>query len=436
VHASPRCRWRTDDPEPSDPPGTDPGEPNENPPEEPPENGAVPRPPHSFRGDPRFDLDDLTPTQRAHYTKLLDELTDTNNQKAILEYAASDDVFVYGRRVHGYIQSTLTAYRMTGDLRLLDHVDTITERMRAELEDGWRDTIDGTDGTSDGYLNWVWRNDENDASRMGKDVGRQIDEMRTHALIAMIAYAFEQNRDLESPSGVDYGERADFWTDYLVNHFEAKWRERRNKQTGFPIMQHPGVSTYYAWTKWHYYMAKITGDDAYLNEANRMARELRNGIRTVQTPTGPAYVWTGNLESMSSSRNYLQATSYASGVLGNVVTFHLDGFHDWASDEEPARYARTFTEFIMDTDDPNRNGFARDVGGGVERAGIPASPEDQWPRRTASTYVNYHYVFASAWDETGEIARVSTQIQERYSDLDTSRLAAGLFVDSYLNSRE
>ena len=384
----------------------------------------------SLHGDPDFTRSQLTAQQRTHYDRLWHEINDPDNHQYLMQLAASDDAFTYARDLHGYIQVILTAFRITGDLALLDHVDTIAQRMRQELRDEWRGTTDGTDGTTDGYLNWVYRQDPRDTYRMGKDTGK-LDEMRLHSIIAMIAYTLDLNRDLDSPNGHDYAAHADFWHDYLINHFEAKWRERTGKETGFPFLTHPGTSVYYAWTLYHYFMGRLTHDDAYLTEATRMADTLWDEIRTTTTPTGTAYVWAGNITSLSSSRNYLQATGYASGVYGSSITFHLEGFHNWASEEHLHAFARTFTEFIASPDDTDGKTFASDIGGGTTRAGLPS--DDSWPRRTESWFTSRSYALISAWDTTNQIANLTQQIQDNHPNHDTTHLTTALLLHASLH---
>jgi hypothetical protein len=382
----------------------------------------------AIQGDRDFVPDRLADEERALYERLWRGIEDPGNLERIMRLAASDDIFTYGRTLHGYVQPILTVFRVTGDLALLDHVDVIAERMREELRDGWRGTNDGTDGTRDGYLNWVYRYQDT-PELQGKDT-RFLDDIKTHGLIAMIAYALHLNRDLPSPSGRDYAAHADFWRDYLVNHFEAKWRERRDVPTGFPIMQHPDGHSYFTWTKWHYYMGLLTGDDAYLAEAHRMADVIWDEIRTVNVTDGPAYVWASNITSLSENRNYLMSSSYASSVFGDVVTFHLEGFHRWAAAEEVHAFARTVTEFILDTDDPVRNGIAADVGGGTPRAGLPEAPGS--PRRTSSAFTTYQYALIAPWDPTGRIADASRAIADAHPTLDAARLTAGSFFLSWM----
>src|SRR5690606_5818830 len=101
-------------------------------------------------------------------------------------------------------------------------------------------------------LNWVWKQDH-DKYHQGKDLNK-LDEIKTHSILASVAYALDVNRDLSSPGGRSYGAHADFWEHYLVDHFEAKWRERADVPTAFPFILRPHTHTYHSWLKWHYYM--------------------------------------------------------------------------------------------------------------------------------------------------------------------------------------
>ena len=380
----------------------------------------------TLRGDPAFTPSQLSSAELVTYQRLMQEIADPENQRAIMRLAASDDLFKYGRTLHGYIQAVLTAFRVTGDLALLDHVDFITQRMRQELGYGWRNTKDRTDGTHGDYLMWVFRSDPED-SQFGKN--RKIDAIKTSGLIAMVAYALELNRDLASPGGRDYGAHADFWRTYLIDHFEAEWRERYEVPTGFPIMHHPDGHTYWTWTKWHYFMGLLTGDPEYLGEARRMADVIWADIHNVDLPVGTAYVWTSNISQLADVRQYLMTTGYANSIYGDVVTFHLEGFHEWADEENVRAFARTLTEFVFDKDDPSMDGISSDVGGGVDQAGIPS---EDTRRRTPSAFTQYQYALISPWDVTGEIARVSHDIQESSLTDDTTRLAAGLLLDAHV----
>jgi hypothetical protein len=387
----------------------------------------IPAAVHDLRGDPSFDGDALDAALATRYGDLWSEIRGASGDLQPLRLAARDDVYHYGRTLQSYVQSVLTTFRVTGDLALLDHVDQIAEVMRTKLRDGWRGTLDGTDGTRDGYLNWVYRYGESTTFE-GKDTSRG-NEMKTHALVAMIAYALHLNRDLPSPSGRDYGAHADFWLDYLTNHFEAKWRERTGIATGFPFLERPHTHTYSSWMRWHYYMGQLTGDAAYVAEAERMADVLWGELRTVETPSGPAYVWARSVLSEGGSGDYLHPTTYARYVFGDIVELHLEGFHRYADDAELERFARTFTELIVDNGDPAQRGFAADVGGGRTQAGLRSDPA--WSRLSPDRYRLSPYALIGAWDASGDIAAVTHEIERSLGGNDTALLNAALFVEAF-----
>ena len=389
---------------------------------------------------PKFDLSGsdavfspsrLTTPQRADYDRLWAEID--NHRAERINDALSDDIFVYARTLASHVQAVLIVFRMTGDLALLDYVDTIAEAMRSQLADGWRGTNDGTNGTKDGYLNWVFRPGTGGTDQhVGKDT-RQIDEMGAHANVAAIAYALEANRDLSSPTGRDYAAHADFWKDYLVNHFEAKWRERGSSPSGFPIMTNGSTGTYFKWLRWHYYMGQLTGNSAYTTEASSMADIFWDHIYPIDTPSGTAYVWAAGIAALDGpNSDLLNATTYAGHFYGNSVEFHLEGFHHWASNETMRRFARTFTELIIDTDDPLSNGFANDVGGHQPRLHLQPTTHG---RIGLPQYRDRNYAFIAAWDATGQITRLTTEVQTAHedSDSDTSRLLAGSMATAWMD---
>jgi hypothetical protein len=380
----------------------------------------------SLRGDPSFSRGRLSSAQRAHYDRVWADITGHRSKRTAA--ALSDDVFVYARDLASHIQAVLIVFRMTGDLALLDHVDEIAQLMRSKLADGWRGTNDGTNGTKDGYLNWVFRPGHRSDKNSGKDT-RIIDEIGTHANVAAIAYALEANRDLKSPTGRNYAANADFWKDYLVNHFEAKWRARRGKARGFPIMSNGSTVTYFKWIRWHYYMGELTGVSAYTAEASRMADIFWNHMYPISTPSGTAYVWASGIKALKGANSdLLNATTYLGHFYGNSVEFHLEGFHNWSSDENMRRLARTFTEFIIDTNDPLKNGMASDVGGRQDR--LHLKPDLSRTRLSLSQYRDRNYVFIAPWDATGQVARLNASVQARYPTSDTIRVAAGLLFAS------
>jgi hypothetical protein len=381
-----------------------------------------------LKGDPAFDRLSLSSEQSVAYDGLLASLQHPDILRAVMAMAASDDVYVYSRVLYSHVQAVLVAFRMTGDLVLLDHVDMIAEQMRAQLADGWRGTNDGSDGTKDGYLNWVFRS--GGGSDAGKDL-RRIDEMGAHGNVAAIAYALHVNRDLVSPSGRRYGANADFWRDYLVNHFEAKWRKRTGVTSGFPIMTRPFTVTYIKWIRWHYYMGMLTGNEAYLAEARRMADEHWKHMYPIATPAGTAYVWAHGMKALDGPLSHeLHATTYAGHVYGTAVEFFLEGFHQWRDEENLRRLARTFTQFIIDTTDPIKNGMASDVGGGKPR--LHLEPAADRSRLGNTMYRDRNYGLIGPWDPTGKVHAITTTLQRRYDGRsNTALLSSALLLGTF-----
>lgn len=342
------------------------------------------------------------------------------------EWAASDDLHAYGRNLHTHIQSLLIALRLTGDLRLLDEADRLTTIMREYLHDSWRGTRDGT-SQRDGYVNWVWRG-STDAEHAGKDVNK-LDEMRTHSLIALVAYALDLNRDLSSPGGRNYGASADFWEDYLVNTFEAKWRAREGVSSGFPIMIRADGHVYYSWLKWHYYMGLLTGNSAYTRQAERMAGMIwNNELKTVSTSTGTAYVWARHIVSEGGNERYLQPFNYARYNFADAVELHLEGFSRWADANEMSRYANTISGLMIDRAGARStfDWFASDVGGGSARAGIPSDPS--WSRGTIYKYQASGLPMFMAWDSSGRIKSITDEARHPLGGTRTAEMGVSYLI--------
>ena len=279
----------------------------------------------------------------------------------------------------------MLAFRMTGDLKLLDEVDRIAQLMRSKL----------ADTNSDGFLNWVDLYDS-DPKFYGQDT-QQAYDMKAHTLVAMIAWALHNNRDLRSPAGYDYGAHADFWKDYLVNHFEAKWRKRLNKPSGFPFASSNGFHSHHSWMRWHYYMGKLTGNAAYTTEAERMANMFWSyEFEETSSSYGRALVWSRGVISEGSTSNYLMPQHYARYVIEEAVDLHFEGFSRYRDGATMEGLANTVASFVID--DPTFASFARDIGGGVARAGIPSSSSSEWSRMTRSRFAESGWSYLSAWD--------------------------------------
>lgn len=369
-----------------------------------------------LRGNPDFDPRALSSEMACWYEELWRVITNDNQVRYIMELATSDNLYHYSRTINTHISALLMAFRLTGDLALLDEVDRLAQHMRTKLADSWRGASGLGSQGRDGYLNWVWRQAPNE-DHFGRDV-HATDEMRTHALVAAFAWAFRVNDDLQSPSGVDYRERADFWTRYLVDHFEAKWRERnRVPWPRFPFMERPHMHETVDFVRYHHYMNLLTGRGEYRQEAERLTAVVMANFREAETDRGPALVTPMSLLAEGGNVEYLMPSVYARKIYSDAVELRLEGVRGW-SDDLLVGLARALTEFIMDD---GSDSFARDIGGGVGRAGLAASGANDWDRFTPLRYVISSFALVSAWDDSGKAARLSVEayskVQERLRDV-------------------
>ena len=365
---------------------------------------------YALRGNPSFSKYKLSTEQRRWYDALWQAIDNDNQVPDATSLAKSDNSYKYRGDLQDYVTALLTAFRLTGDLRLLDEVDRLGQLMRAELEDGWRGTKDGTNGKKDGFLNWVNRHDTL-SEYAGKDTQRAYD-MKANALVAMMAWALHNNRDLKSPSGINYGAHADYWENYLVNHFEAKWRKRNGISSGFPFVKHYTLHTYHSFMKWHYYMGKLTGKSAYTKEAERMADVLwKNEFKETSSRYGTALVWARGVRSKIASSqqslsNFQMPQTYARYVVQEAVDLHFEGFDRYKSSSTLQKMANAFADFMIDD---GSDSFARDIGGGKTRAGIPASSSSKWGRMSQPRFAESSWSYLAAWDKSDKIEKVARE---------------------------
>lgn len=395
---------------------------------------------YALRGNPNFAVNSLNPEQRKWYDRLWGAINNPNQYPNSTKMAKSDDIYKYRGDLQGYISSLMNAFRITGDLRLLDEMDRVAQLMRQELDDSWRDTKDGTNGTRDGFVNWVNRYDTT-VKYMGKDVHVAYD-LKAHALVSMIAWTLENNRDLRSPSGVNYGAHADFWKDYLVNDFEAKWRKREGKASGFPFVMWYSMHTYHSWMKWHYYMGKLTGNNGYTRQAEKMADVLwQHEFKEVSSEYGTAIVFARGILSYLKdiggspfkNNNYLIPQHYARYIIQESVDLHFEGFHNYANPANIEKFARSLSAFMMDKDD--FSSFGRDIGGGKTRAGLVSNTS--WTRMDQNRFSESSWSFLAAWDTPdGRIAKASQRVYSNTEgDVNQPRkvfIAAGMFMKESL----
>jgi len=339
----------------------------------------------SFRIDPTFSRSKLTLEEQRWY-----DLAWTHSNgcaSLVLSRSLSDDLYTYGRSIGDYNGFMLMGLRATGDRKFLDRVKVVTDSMRTKLRDA-DDACVG--GTTDGFLDWRWRalnagsySCTNTGGFYGSD-HHQLDEAMTHGNIAMVAYAFTVNADIDTA----YASRAKFWTDYLQKHWEAKWTQRAGGDRVKAWMDPSGMYKHEAHVvanimRAAYYLWKITGDPFYKDRADGLqARSAANCVLNPNVPTG--YSWHHQVDNTDA----WQAINYAEYTSSVFCDLHFDGYAPYAGTTEIQKFMSTWRDIVFANSAPGFTMMAPTVYGGGTAINITASG--------ASAYAR--------WDNTGKLA--------------------------------
>ena len=480
-----------------------------------------PHDPFSLRGDPNFDPLLLSDEARLWYDRVWMALENERTREYYEDRAGRDDLYTYGRSVNQFLSTLIQAFRVTGDLRMVDELDRYAQLMRAELYDGgWfrvregieyripRDmrfdildaslsdntlVVDGDlrpyfpsgtvrrfivqtgpnhgfysvrslsyDSSSDrstievrgrpghdvqadagggfiadweenGYLNWRWSRGNGQYTDGDYHV---MDELMTHGLVAAIARVFHENRDLPSPGGVDYAERADFWLEYLKNHHEPKWRERNFKGPDEVDVLTRSLSHPFAQgIRYHVHLAAITGNPAHQDYALELIEILRGEQTAVETSIGTAYVWPHGVVGIGSGNDYLQGTTYMRYDIVSRVDLRLE---DYLDDSHLRRVARTLIAFVFDGNpDGADRPYAGTIGGDQSVGGVPH--RDGWRSRvTATRMATSGYAHLLPWDVAGGLEEEFLMLLESEDNPENPRHTAiptGMLMRAILGPR-
>jgi len=331
----------------------------------------------------------------------LSEIKSTTNYRSksstysLERLAGSGRVQDLSRHLNLQLTSVLAALRVSGDRDLLEKVYVVMQKERGTLRDTNRD----------GYLDWRYVPGAKSAGSLDWTDKHVMEEIMAHSIVAQAAYAFKLN------SGVDrkYSEAASFWTGYLTKHYEAKWRKRTGKRSGYPIIEKPLFHPYVNNTRYHHYMYKLTGNSAYRQERDRQLGVIKRHL----LPDGGAFVWTHFVNELRHDRRISMSWDYQPvGYGGESMSVLADLGLEGALDERTMRgLARTLSGNMLD-DKRDKGIMAGDVGG--SRSGSYYIPflkkrmtlkSPGYSRGTIGTFNSRGYALLAPWDSSGEIAR-------------------------------
>ncbi len=341
-----------------------------------------------------FDERNLLPETRTWYDRFLFALASPRQYPDIARRARQGDLYNLARYINTEVTTTLTVFRLTGDLRLLDEVDGTLQLARAKL----------ADSNGDGFPNWRWLHDPQDPTYYGTD-RVTMDEIMTHAMIAEAAWAFKTNRAERSPAGVDYGARADFWTRYL-GQWETKWRRRNHVPSGFPFLEKNLIHPFVNLIRYHWYMYRLTNRQDYLDESLRLADLLnRYELRPIATSAGPGLVFALGITHEEPDLDVLDPVHYARYTTQALMDLVLDGFPSFTTETTLVPIANTIATKVIDNGSKD---FAITIGGDrpVGGLGMPAGEK----RTSVDNWDIYPMAEYAAFDDSGTIAAVSREV--------------------------
>lgn len=349
----------------------------------------------------------LTPEETVWYDRLVAAMDGSVNLAN--DAMSGGDAYTVGRAGGDYIEALLVAFRATGDVRFLERVYQLSERARGSLRDAW------LDGTTDGYTSWLWLIDPANATYYGRDTN-WLDESITSGNVALWAWALHANRGLDAR----YGVAADFWRNWLENHFLAKWYARAGGSamtawhTPYAAFYKPDTEPRSANWRLAHYLWKLTGNTFYRDREQAIAAEL-SGANEINPARPLAFRWTK--ETDPASVNW-QPVNYANYYMRAVLEMNLEGMPYYASDWNMKRFAGTFRDVVYAGSLPARTTMTNTVNGDG-----------------STGFALYAFNGFSTWDTTGflmNLANVSITGAGNYASGGQSKAARNdVFISAY-----
>ncbi len=356
--------------------------------------------------------------------------------KPITWVTGQDDVYTLARTLRDRVSNVLQCFRASKDLRLLDAAARWIGATRINRRVGYRGHGSQVTWPASPFPCYVAGADgqmfDGEPRIKGTDLS-VMNEVKWHATIAEVAYALHLNGARTSPGGLDYGQEADDWIDYLVNAFLPKWtgggtsgwradyrgvrrsptyangsgggpqRHGRPAEGEWPVCINGGEfhSSLSAMLLAHF-MHLLTGSEAARVERDWLARNLAE-VETPQvpSPTGTARVWRQAWRSQGSDSVLAERATYVGYPVSDLVTARLEGIPHITDDLliEMFRSVRHFMWLPNVTDGAAATIITRgDICGGVTRG--PVQAHNGSPR-TQGQALYFNYLSSIPWEPTG-----------------------------------
>lgn len=366
---------------------------------------------------------DVTLTDRQVYwlaktkaTKSWSDPAATYNMEQLASTGRLQDI---SRHLTLMVPAVLAALRVTGDIEVLEKVYRISQNLRGTLDDD----------TGDGFREWLQTTPDGSLGALEGTDESVMEDIMAHALIAQLAWLFRLNAELDPK----YGAESDFWLEYLVGDFEAKWRQRSNKPTGYPFIQKDLMHPFANSVKYMGYMVRLTGDSERKAELERLLGILHRQL----CHDGPGkLVWMHGVNELRAQKDFGWMAQPAGGYAGETAQALAElGFEGWLNHETMTKIARAVSENILDGKSPGIG--ARTILGDVSRMvyspfhgkdvrlNMPELIPKYERMKSYSWQARGYPLLSGEWDASGKIAALSRGVANN-NDVYPQAAAGGL----------
>lgn len=335
-----------------------------------------------------FSIESISNESKIWYQRLCSNLNNPNSQNRINSLASSNNLYTYGRHLNTYTTTLLQVLRITGDPAIMGEIYKVSTLMKKQLKDWSIIDKNNKEYRKDGFLNWLYLRDN---EYFGTDL-HEMDEMLTHSLVAAMAYALWINRDINP----EFFHDSKFWLDYLENHFEKKWRKRKNIPQAFPFLSKNLTHVHMQWIRYNYYMAKMTGKTEYLSEAKRLSKIFAQHIRfNPHVPGNPA-IWDHGMPIVGTPSHGPQPLQYARYTVQAAIDLAMEGFDIFADPGFMEKISLTLSAVIMV--DNSGKAFPYRIDG------------SDLGRESPERFAISPWTLLGRWDPSGRILKISEKV--------------------------
>lgn len=302
-------------------------------PEPEPEPTPEPSERKAFEADPVYDPADETEDVATWYSRV-NRAWDNGREAVIMDIANTEDVYSWRVPMDDLMAWALLLHDVP-DPAIVETIYEVTQAVRAQL----------ADHNGDGYLDARCTHERfsPDGAEPHAGVYMSVFSLHTIASSGLYALALRVMHDNRAHD-VRYAEAADFWADYLENHYWAAYKKRarggekdwtddwmwwitaKGTTRDFAVLidslPHAFANTMMVW----YVLADVTGDKAMFAEAQRMAGELRDLVK-------PGGGWDHRIEGYAGKPQPCENFGYAAAWLTIGLVLRAGGYAPWTDDD-------------------------------------------------------------------------------------------------------